>query len=471
MANDTNPPGKRILHLGIGAFHRAHMAWYLNRLIESEDGNKDGGADGWYLASGNIRPDMPELLADLRGQDGAYTLETVTPAGVFSYQRIHSIASVLPWSQDLREIVDFGRAPETRIISFTVTEAGYFLDAERALDLSYSDLRSDLDSDSRLTIYGAIAAILRARREDGAGPVTLLCCDNIRGNGDHFKAGLQAFLERRGEHALLDWAAHNTSYPNGMVDRITPRPPAELKARVLAATGVQDACPVMAEEFCQWVVEDHFSGGRPAWEKVGVEMVETVVPYEEAKIRILNASHSCIAWAGALRGYTYIHEATLDPAIAALAHAYVTQDVIPCLTPSPVDLAQYRDTVLERFSNPYVKDTIERVAADGFAKIPGFIAPTIAERLAAGQSPSATAVLPALFLAFLQARAAGHIAFTYRDQAMDEAAAQAILAAQDPVSALCANTVLWGALAGTPALEAAVREADAAVRAWLANAA
>jgi D-arabinitol 4-dehydrogenase len=462
MANDTNPFGKLILHLGIGAFHRAHMAWYLDRLGKS-------GEDGWTLASGNIRPDMPELLADLRRQGGVYTLETVTPGGVFSYQQIHAIASVLPWSPDLQDIVSFGRRPETRIISFTVTEAGYFLDAQRALDLSYADLRSDLESGSRLTIYGAIGAILRARMEDGAGPVTLLCCDNIRGNGDHFKAGLQAFLQRRGEHSLLEWAAHNTSYPNGMVDRITPRPPAELKARVLAATSVDDACPVMAEEFCQWVLEEHFCAGRPAWENVGVEMVETVVPYEEAKIRILNASHSCIAWAGALRGYTYIHEATLDPHINAMAHAYVTRDVIACLTPSPVDLAQYRDMVLERFSNPYVKDTIERVAADGFAKIPGFIAPTIAERLAAGHNPVAAAMLPALFLAFLQARAAGSIAFDYRDQAMDEAAAQAILAAPDPVGALCANTLLWGALAGTPALEAAVREAQGAVRAWLAG--
>lgn len=460
MAHLDTASTQIILHLGIGAFHRAHQAWYLNRLIDS-------GESGWSLASGNIRPDMNQLLQDLTEQGGQYTLETVTPAGVFRYERIRSISQILPWSPDLEALVALGRRPETRIISFTVTEAGYYLNPHRQLDLSFPDLRSDLEKGTQLTIYGAICSILRARHFDDAGAVTLLCCDNIRSNGEHFRTGLFDFLERRGETGLLAWVQANTSCPNAMVDRITPRPPAEVQQRVTAATGIADACAVMAEDFCQWVIEDHFCNGRPPWEKVGVEMVASVLPYEEAKIRILNASHSCIAWAGALCGLQYIHEGVANAAIRQMAWDYVTQDVIPCLSPSPVDLARYRDTVLERFSNPYVKDTIERVAADGFAKIPGFIAPTIAERLAQQQSFACSAVLPALFLIFLQQRAAGKIPFAYRDQAMDEQTVSDMLGATDMVHAFCCSHVLWGALAGNPALEAGIRRAYLSLQQWL----
>jgi D-arabinitol 4-dehydrogenase len=446
-----------MLHLGVGAFHRAHQAMYLNRLIESGDA-------GWRIAAGNIRPDASRLLQDLHAQNGCYTLETVTPEGVFSYERIGSITQILPWSEDLAAIVACGRSSDTGIISFTVTEAGYYLDRRRQLDLSYPDLHSDLLHGTRLTIYGAVGAILRARMDDDAGPVTLLCCDNIRSNGDHFRSGLFDFLARRGAPDLLHWAQNNTTCPNAMVDRITPRASAAVQDRVFAATGMRDECAVMAEDFCQWVIEDHFCNGRPRLEAVGVQLVDSVLPYEEAKIRILNASHSGIAWFGALRGYATIDEALRDPEIRQAVTAYVTQDVIACLSPSPVDLPAYRDTVLHRFSNPHIRDTIERVAADGFAKIPGFIAPTIAEQLAAGRSFSAAAMLPALFLAFLQQRAAGGIGFPYQDQAMDETAVQQILAAADPIAAFCGNTALWGALAGHPLLEAAVRQAYSTIR-------
>jgi len=441
-----------ILHLGMGAFHRAHEAWYLNRLMALDDNR-------WALASGNIRPDLNPLLAALERQGGRYTLETVTPEGQFAYEQIRAIRQVLPWSPDLRALVTMGRDAATRIISFTVTEAGYYLDAHQQLDLSVADLRSDVEDGTMRTIYGTICSILRARHADNAGAVTLLCCDNIRSNGDHFRAGLRHFLRLRNELALLAWVETNTSCPNAMVDRITPRVPAETAARVKAATGIDDDCAVMAEDFCQWVIEDHFCHGRPAWEQVGVEMVGSVLPYEEAKIRILNASHSCIAWAGAMAGLQFIDEATSDPVIRQLAWNYVTDDVIPCLSPSPVDLPRYRDTVLERFSNPFIKDTIGRVAADGFSKIPGFIAPTIAERIASGSSFASTAVLPALFLHFLRTRAAGKLAFVYQDQALDEAQVALILAAPDVVQAFCANTMLWGALAGNAILEDGIRRA------------
>jgi D-arabinitol 4-dehydrogenase len=196
-------------------------------------------------------------------------------------------------------------------------------------------------------------------------------------------------------------------------------------------------------------------------------MVQSVAPYEEAKIRLLNATHSCIAWAGTLVGYLYIHEGTHDPVIRQFAYDYVTDDTIPCLLPSPIDLAKYRDVVLDRFGNPAIRDTNQRVAMDGYSKIPGFIAPTIRERLASNAAIDSVAMLPALFLAYLQRWHAGQIPYTYQDQAMDPAAAHAVCEAADPVAAFCADQVLWGPIAGDARLVAAVRRASERVAAFV----
>jgi D-arabinitol 4-dehydrogenase len=453
---------KVILHIGIGSFHRAHQAWYLHRLIT-------GGDTDWSLAVGSIREDMAPLLEQLARQDGAYTLETVTPQGEREYEVIRSIRRVLAWDANVERLIEVGAEPATRIISFTVTEGGYYLDHHDHLDVASPDLAADLKG-GRGTIYGTLAAILRARLERGGGPVTLLNCDNLRSNGDRFRAGLLAFLELRGEDAVRQWVLDNTSCPNSMVDRITPRPSPELAPRVLAATGFDDRSAVMSEKFIQWVIEDEFVAGRPAWENVGVELVDSVFPYEEAKIRILNASHSCIAWAGTLSGLRFIHEGTAVPAIRDMAYEYVTRDVIPCLTPSPLDLERYRDVVLERFGNPYIEDTNQRVTADGFSKIPGFIVPTLRELLERGKPLDATAMLPALFFTFLQRWHRGELPYAYQDGVMDPLAAHAMLDAVDPLAAFCAERQLWGDLANRPELAAAISRATRRVTAWLAEA-
>jgi D-arabinitol 4-dehydrogenase len=446
-----------VLHLGLGSFHRAHQAVYLQRLI-------DAGDTRWSLSGANIRPDMAEVVAALQAQGGRYILETVSPAGEYRYEQIEAIREVLPYEPSLAAVIARGAAPSTRIVSFTVTEAGYYLDAkDNKLDLSFADLAADIERARRgeagETIYGAVCAILRARKAAGAGPVTLLNCDNLRHNGDRFHGGLLEFIERAGDADLLAWTVANTRCPNAMVDRITPRPPPELRARVKAATGRDDAAPITGESFIQWVIEDNFATGRPDWGRVGVELVESVQPYEEAKIRILNATHSCIAWAGTLVGLGFIHEGTHNAAIRKMAYDYVTDDVIPCLRPSPIDLAAYRDVVLDRFGNPAIRDTNQRVAADGFSKIPGFIAPTVRERLVAGQGIDSVAMLPALFLAFLQRWHRGTLSYVYQDQGMDASVAHAICDAADPVVALCSDAALWGELAGDARLIDAVRRA------------
>ena len=463
MSASANPP-RVILHLGLGSFHRAHQAVYLQNLI-------DAGETTWALAGGNTRPDMPEVIAALRAQNGAYTVETVTPAGERSYQRISAIRTIVPYDAELAGLIEIGADPATRIISFTVTEAGYYLDAKNHLDLSFAELATDLES-ARLgrpggTIYAAITAILRERMRRGAGAVTLLNCDNLRHNGGRFRGGLLEFIERAGDTPLERWVEANTTCPNAMVDRITPRPAPDVRARVLAATGWDDAAPVMAERFTQWVIEDDFCNGRPALERVGVELVDSVAPYEEAKIRILNASHSCIAWAGTLLGYQYIHDGTRNERIRRFAYDYVTDDVIPCLRPSPIDLERYRDVVLKRFANEALRDTNPRVAMDAFSKIPGFIAPTIRERLAANASIASVAMLPAFFLTFLQRWHVDALPNAYQDQAMDPAVAHAICEAVDPVLAFCSDVMLWGKTAGDARLVSAVRAAKKRVDEFL----
>ena len=460
-----------ILHLGLGSFHRAHQALYLHQLRESGDTR-------WSLTGGNLRPDMLDTMAALQAQGGAYTLETVTPQGERSYTRIESIRKVIPYQDDLAPLIAAGAEAATRIISFTVTEAGYYLDAKNQLDwATFADLRADLEEvkagRAGHTIYGGLVSILRARMRSGAGAVTLMNCDNLRHNGERSRAGLLQFIDALGDAALKAWVEQNTSSPNAMVDRITPRPTPDVAERVKAATGWDDQASIMGESFIQWVIEDRFAAGRPAWEKVGVEMVQSVDAYEEAKIRLLNATHSCIAWAGTLLGFLYIHEGTHDPVIRQMAFDYVTDDTIPVLDtpehPCPIHLPTYRDVVLDRFGNPAIRDTNQRVAMDGFSKIPGFIAPTIRERLAQGATIDSVAMLPALFLAYLQRWHQGLIPYTYQDQAMDPATAHAICESADPVAAFAADPVLWGPLASRPPLVDALRVAHARVQRFVEN--
>lgn len=438
------------MHIGAGSFHRAHQAWYMNQLNKSGD-------DSWSISLGNIRDDVTPMLKALADQGYKYTLETVDPAGRREYETITSIKEAIPWDKDLTALIARGADPATRVVAFTVTESGYYLDTSFKLDQANAELKADLGG-AMTTIYGAMAAILRERMRTGGGPVTLLSCDNVRHNGIRFHDGLLEFLEIRKENELIDWIKTNVKSPCCMVDRITPRPTPDIAPRVLEKTGFADKIPVMGESFIQWVVEDNFIAGRPALEKVGVEMVDDVQPYEEAKIRLLNVPHSALAWAGTLSGLKYIHEDTLTPEIRKIAYDYVTDDVIPCLTPCPLDLIAYRDTVLDRFSNANILDTNQRVVADGYSKLPAMIVPTLKECYDKGMKPAATAMLPALFLLFLQRWAEGKIPFDYYDGVMDPKEARAMLASPDPIAVYANNAALFGPVAGKPEFVALLRE-------------
>ncbi|MEY0764179.1 MULTISPECIES: D-arabinitol 4-dehydrogenase [Providencia] len=447
------------MHIGAGSFHRAHQAWYLHRLIQQGD-------DSWSIALGNIRNDANALLDNLTKQNGEYTLETVSPEGERHYEKITSVRKVLHWDENLSQLVEQGCDKATRVIAFTVTEAGYYLTPQHELDAEQPDVKADLTG-KMSTIYGALTQILRARLAAHGEPVTLLNCDNLRHNGERFRHGFLSFLQLKGETELYQWVKENTRSPNTMVDRITPRPTPDVAERVKQHTGWDDKAPVMGEAFIQWVVEDDFINGRPALENVDVEMVESVLPWEEAKIRILNASHSCIAWAGTLIGLSFIDESTRQSAIKQMAWNYVTQDVIPSLSPSPLDLEQYRDVVLARFSNPYIQDTNQRVAADGLSKIPGFITPTLQECYQRQQTPAATAVLPALFFVFLQRWARGELPYEYQDGVLDVPLYQKMMNSSDALSQFVSSEMLFGSLAHSTEFHELMSNTVEKVENWL----
>lgn len=443
------------LHIGLGSFHRAHQAWYLHRLIAQGDTR-------WHIAAGNIRNDAEHVVAALTAQKGRYVLETVSPEGERAYEEITSIQKLLPWQADLQPLIAEGAKPETRVIAFTVTEGGYYLNTSHGLEVANADLACDLKGGNK-TIYGVITRILEQRMANGAGPLTLLNCDNVRHNGERFHDGLVEFLQLTGKQSVIEWLAANATCPNTMVDRITPRPAADLPARIKAQTGIDDKVPVMGETFIQWVVEDNFRDVRPDLEAIGVEMVESVIPYEEAKIRILNASHSCIAWAGTLMGMKFIHESTLTDAIYAVADRYVTEDVIPSLGDNGIDLPTYRDVVLKRFTNPYIEDTNQRVAADGFSKIPAMMTPTMIECYQRGAVPHATAMLPALFFVFMEQWHKGQLPYEYQDGILNADAVHAMFNAEDPVALYASDKALFGELAQREDFTALMREKIQAV--------
>ena len=374
-----------ILHLGLGSFHRAHQALYIHEL-------RQRGDTEWSITGGNLRPDMLATMEALQAQGGAYTLETVTPQGERSYTRIESIQKVIPYQDDLAPLIAAGAEAATRIISFTVTEAGYYLDAKNQLDwATFADLRADLEAvkagRAGHTIYGGLVSILRARMHSGAGAVTLMNCDNLRHNGERSRAGLLQFIDALGDAALKAWVEQNTSSPNAMVDRITPRPTPDVAERVKAATGWDDKAAIMGESFIQWVIEDNFIAGRPPGSRWAWRWCSRWTPMKKPRSACSMPPTAASPGPAPWWATSTSTKARTTAAIRRMAYDYVTDDTIPVLDtpekPSPLDLRAYRDVVLDRFGNPAICDTNQRVAMDGYSKIPGFIVPTIRERLGA----------------------------------------------------------------------------------------
>jgi fructuronate reductase/mannitol 2-dehydrogenase len=349
-----------IVHIGMGGFHRAHMARYTHDLMERRHDALEWGIAGVGLMPGDAR--LGDALAP---QNNLYTLverdtetETATIVG--------SIAGTIfapAQRRVLREAIDDAA---TRIVSLTVTEAGYCLDSgTKRLNLAHPLIREDLATPATpKSAIGIIVAGLRHRRDAGATAFTAMSCDNIQHNGDVLRRAVLDLAEAQ-DGALARWIEDNASFPNTMVDRITPLTQPADALWLETRFGVSDAWPVFSESFRQWVIEDRFVSGRPAWEEVGVQFAADVTPYEHMKLRLLNASHLAIAAPGELAGYALIDEAMRDERIGTYMAALMDRETGPTVqSPPGIDMAAYKASLVRRFSNPNIRDTTARVNAD-----------------------------------------------------------------------------------------------------------
>jgi mannitol 2-dehydrogenase len=376
---DRESLGQPICHIGVGGFHRAHQAVYADDLLEQ------GEANEWGLCGIGLLPHDARIRDVLRNQDYLYVV-VEREAGHDAARVIGSIVNFLWAVGDRESVLQKLAAPETKIVSMTITEGGYYLNqATGEFDAQHPDIKRDLEHPEQPECsFGYLIEGLNRRRLAGLPPFTVMSCDNIQSNGEVARRMLLAFAELR-DPKIRNWLEQNGTFPNSMVDRITPATTDEHRAFVRETFGIEDAWPVVPEAFRQWVIEDHFPHGRPPWERAGAEMTSNVLPYEKMKMRLLNASHQAMCYIGMLLGYQYADEATEDRQISTLLQRMMDEEVTPILDPVPgIDLADYKRILIRRFSNPAIKDTLLRLATEGSARVPKFILPSIADSLQTG---------------------------------------------------------------------------------------
>ena len=385
---NTLTPG--ILHLSVGNFHRGHMAVYLDELFEQ-------GEDlDWAVVGAGLRPSAVDMRETLKAQDYLTTVVELEPKAM-SAQIISSMIDFLPSDPNL--ICDALSDGKIRIVSLTITESGYYIDAATGeFEAGHPEMISDAKSpDTPASLFGVLVKALKSRRDAGIEPFTILSCDNLPGNGNLTRQTVLG-LARLSDPELADWIAVSVSFPNSMVDRIVPATTDRERRLIEDHFGIIDKLPVVCEPFRQWVIEDHFPSGRPHLEKVGVEFVTDVSGYELMKLRILNAAHASMCYPALLLGHHFVHDAMADPDIFQWIKTLLTNEAIPTLKPLPaVDYHQYLDQVLERFSNTEIGDTMLRIAEEGSERQPKFILPAVIDALDAGKSVDGFALEIALW--------------------------------------------------------------------------
>ena len=374
---DREAIGIGIVHLGIGAFHRAHMAVYVDELLAL-------GAGDWAIAGVSLRSaGVHDALAP---QDGLYTVVERGPDGPRN-RVIGAIKEVLVAPSSPEAVLDRMAQPETRIVSLTVTEKGYcHSPAIGMLDETHPDILQDLtDPDTPRSAIGFLVSALDRRRRADLPPFTIMSCDNLPSNGDTARDIVQRFADLV-DPALGRWIDDHVAFPNTMVDRIVPATTDADRDAVAAALGFRDAWPVVTERFRQWVIEDAFCNGRPFWGGVGAQLVSDVAPFELMKLRLLNGAHSSLAYLGYLAGYETVSDAMADPNMAAFIRRLMDEEVTPTLpVPPGTHLTAYKDALIERFRNPALKHRTWQIAMDGSQKLPQRLLGTVRDRLDAGQ--------------------------------------------------------------------------------------
>ncbi len=378
-----------ILHFGVGNFHRAHLQSYTNALLNQ------GAQSEWGICGAMLMPQDKALYEKLKQQQGVYSLSVCGRDGENSVEWIGSLVELLWSGEDMEAIINKVADPKIRIISMTITEGGYNLDTEA--------VRHDLQNPSSpKSVFGVIAEGLRRRIAAGGGAVTILTCDNLQHNGNVCKAIFSDFFAQQ-DPDVAAWAEQNITYPNSMVDRITPATTPEDVVRINATLEQEDAAPVYCEDYIQWVVEDNFAAGRPQWQNVGVEFTQDVAPYENMKLSLLNASHTLLSYPSLLSGYRKVDVAMGDKNIIKFVEDFMNIDVTPYVpAPQNTDLELYKKTLVERFANSAVSDQISRLCGDGASKFPVYVMPIVAKMLPAGDDMTRIAFLIAAYGHYLK---------------------------------------------------------------------
>ncbi|MCZ8152958.1 MAG: mannitol dehydrogenase family protein [Rhodobacteraceae bacterium] len=437
-----------IVHIGLGNFHRAHMAVYLDDLFAA------GEAMDWAILGAGVRAPDSRMRDALKAQGFLSTVIELDPAGKTA-RRIGAMVDFIEVQPDNSALIAAMTQPEIRIVSLTVTEGGYYVDpATGRFDPTHPDIRADAANPDRpATAFGAILAALKARRAKGIAPFTVMSCDNLPGNG-HVTRAAVAGLARLSDPALADWVEAEVAFPNGMVDRITPATGPRERAMAAAFGLADDPVPVTCEPFRQWVLEDHFPAGRPPLEKVGVTFTDHVHAYEAMKIRILNGGHAIIAYPGGLLDIEYVHEAMAEPLISGFLDKVERDEIIPIVPPVPgTDLDAYYTLIRERFSNPEVADTERRLCLDGSNRQPKFIIPSIADNLARGHLPRGLILESALWCRYCMGLSDGGTVIEPNDPNWDRLQATARAAASDPAVWLGMEDI-YGDLGRDPRVQA-----------------
>jgi fructuronate reductase len=385
-----------IVHLGVGAFHRAHQAAYVDNCLAS-------GETGWGIVGASLRSgDTRDALGP---QDGLYTLAVRSGDGE-KLRVVGSILSLLVAPEDPAALIDALCDPSTLIVTLTITEKAYLRNAAGGLDAAHPDIVHDLANPDRpRTAHGFLTEALARRRAAGTPPFTVLCCDNLPANGATLRKVMLDFAGLL-DAGLARHIAEHVAFPSSMVDRIVPATTDGDRSRIAEALGVDDAWPVVTEPFCQWVVEDRFPAGRPAWEKFGVTMVGDVRPFEEMKLRLLNGSHSAIAYLGLLSGHATVADAFADPAIRGFVER-LWREAIPTLpADAGLDPQDYVKQLARRFANPSLAHQTRQIANDGSQKLPQRIVATALDRLRDGATATHLALVVAAWIAACAARGA-----------------------------------------------------------------
>ncbi len=380
-----------IVHIGVGNFHRAHQAWYLHRLMQK------GEALDWAIVGAGVRANDAAMRTRLGEQDYLTTLIELSPDSQ-SAEVVGSMIDFVPVEEGNGPLIARMVQPDIRIVALTVTEGGYYIDpVTKAFDASHTDIIHDANNPrTPRTPFGAMVAALRQRRDNGTGPFTGQSCDNLQGNGDILRQTVVG-LARLQDEGLADWIDSACSFPNSMVDSIVPATGPALIAQA-SAMGIDDAAPVAHENFRQWVIEDDFCAGRPAWEKAGATFTPDVHAYETMKIRILNAGHQVIANAGEVLSVPTISDCMAHPLIGALFEKVALGEIVPHVAPVPgMTPTDYVALIKTRFANPKIEDTTRRVAFDGSSRHTGFVLPLVRKALAADLPMEGLALVEAMW--------------------------------------------------------------------------